>query len=85
MDSSNLLKLGLEDRNIRNKSDICTLLRMLQLLIRGSLVQAHPEAQRATFERVLRVFIAIYCLLLCFLLFLYPINVLTKVSKREIK
>ena len=55
MDSSNLLKLGLEDRNVRNKSDICTLLRMLHLLIRGSLVQAHPEAQRATFERVLRV------------------------------
>ena len=55
MDPSNLLKLGLEDRNVRNKSDICTLLRMLQLLIRGSLVQAHPEAQRATFERVLRV------------------------------
>ena len=46
MDSSNLLKLGLEDRNIRNKSDICTLLRMLQLLIRGSLVQAHPGAQK---------------------------------------
>jgi len=56
MDSSNLLKLGLENRIIRNKSDICRPLTNVTLLIRGSLAQAHPEAQSATFERVLRVF-----------------------------
>ena len=64
MDPSNLLKLGLEDRNVRNKSDICTLLRMLQLLIRGSLVQAHPEAHKER-ERIARFSFFFYILLRC--------------------
>ena len=49
----------LDSQFIENKKLHIPIIETWSLLIRGSLVQAHPEAQRATLERVLRVLFSI--------------------------